>query len=358
MNVFNKGGVASYYPVPSAPEDTEKDVFAENYYKQLLSGDPGLAEHISIDDVLRETFYEYEKQAMMEREAQKNRGGLGSFFSGGFTDVLEGKAPFTQALQGIGAPEWFQDVNTTSNTIVNPMAQTGNALLGGRESGESQWDTWDKAVDVPKFWYEKGVTKDEGGRQGVVDYGLRKVGEELPKDVRKVAPVAGALIGNAIYPGAGAGAGYGVGAKLQGQENEPAMKGAMTAAVLSYIANAGSGGSSSATDGSGAGEMYNPAETGANTAGASTAKSISDALLKTVATSAARTGMSKLLPIEAPAMPESQGWANTYQPQYSASLDPEAGTMPDRMPTSLMRKLSGMATETPGALRAFNRMRV
>ena len=59
-------------------------------------------------------------------------------------------------------------------------------------------------------------------------------------------------------------------------------------------------------------------------------------------------------------MPENEGWANTYQPQpqYSASLDPEAGTMPDRMPTSLMRKLSGMATETPGALRAFNRMRV
>ena len=94
------------------------------------------------------------------------------------------------------------------------IADMGNAI----ENGGSLYDVVDRAIDPG----------------GTIDTGTRALGEELPENVRSVAPALGAAIASYVGGPLYAGAGYGVGSKLAGQDTESGMKGAALATAMAY----------------------------------------------------------------------------------------------------------------------------
>jgi hypothetical protein len=143
-------------------------------------------------------------------------GGLGSILSGGLTDVLGGNIPMAALAS---QPQLGFIASTLSGGI-------SDALVGATKAqDEGIYAGLDRAIDPGGF----------------VDIATRKIGEQLPEEVRAKATGAGALIGNIIYPVFGAAAGAGIGSKLAGADYDEGFKSAIASMLASYIAQ-GAGG--------------------------------------------------------------------------------------------------------------------
>jgi hypothetical protein len=143
-------------------------------------------------------------------------GGLGSILSGGLTDVLGGNIPMAALAS---QPQLGFIASTLSGGI-------SDALVGATKAqDEGIYAGLDRAIDPGGF----------------IDIVTRKIGEQLPEEVRANATGAGALIGNIIYPVFGAAAGAGIGSKLAGADYDEGFKSAIASMLASYIAQ-GAGG--------------------------------------------------------------------------------------------------------------------
>ena len=115
--------------------------------------------------------------------------------------------------------------------IVKPLGTIefmGSLLSGG---------VWDVAEGYKKYqktgsWFDFLDRAIDPG--GTVDQGTRALGEQLPEELRQIAPTAGGAVGSYWGPG-GAAAGAGVGSKLAGDDTQTGMQKAGMAAIASYL---------------------------------------------------------------------------------------------------------------------------
>jgi len=116
-------------------------------------------------------------------------------------------------------------------------------LSGGISDAVEGYNKYKKGGSFFDF-LDRGI--DPGG---TVDKGTRALGEQLPDEIRQVAPTIGGVVGSIWGPG-GAAAGAGVGSKIAGDDTQTGMQKAGTAAVAAYIfggGNTGAGASSGAS---------------------------------------------------------------------------------------------------------------
>lgn len=143
--------------------------------------------------------------------------------TGGATKVIEGIAPESQPAKML------------SDFVAN-MATGGlsDLYFGVAKATQPQYENlsvWEKAA----MGADRAV--DPGG---VVDWGIREIGEELPQGVRNVAPELGATVGGVIgavtpmTPAGGAAAGAGIGGKLAGDSYLQSAIDAAIAATTAY----------------------------------------------------------------------------------------------------------------------------
>lgn len=187
--------------------------------------------------------------------------GFGSFLksalSGGLSDLVEGDAPFTGALESAGAPNKLLALNDLVGQALNPGIR-GYQSLKGLLGGDVGWgQAVDYAIDIPRYdknWHNPAE------RKGMVDWGQRNVGAATPDWAKKdiINPV-GTVISGILGPGYAAGF-QGLYGKSTGRDYDENFKAAGMAALASYLAQQASG---AATSGVGA-ESSGLAETGAD----------------------------------------------------------------------------------------------
>lgn len=181
---------------------------------------------------------------------------VSSIASGGISDIVErNQAPFTGALEGIGAPKEVLDINQFANDVINPATRGGRILVNMAENDVGGWEGLDQLLDVPMIGsYSRGTD------QGAVDFGTRAVGDllydvapELSAVAQPLGTAIGGIVGSyvpVIGTAAGAAIGSGIGSKIgAGNRTEDYGKDFINAG-LAYGAGAATQGLSSAVSGS------------------------------------------------------------------------------------------------------------
>lgn len=305
------------------------------------------------------------------------------------------------------------DTSGGLQTTFNPIGQTVSDEMGAGSDTSRLLNNLDAFINVPGQITSRGIERNKQGElwkpgtidlivdpANVVEETAEEVGRnDTAQDVVK-NPVYDALItAIASFINPGIGAGY---RKFRGEMLESPDEQSAKEAGLTYAASAiakGLGGSSAPTSaeaavsaeaGTGAGSLasqeaaapilksmaentaYNQSIAQGLTGQAGTAaraemapqtaRSLTDIATQTIGTNAAmsplRLAAESIYPTPAP-----EGWAGNTQgwsmPDYSANLDPNAGTIPNRPPASVMEKImASNADRGSGAgYRMLNRLR-
>lgn len=145
---------------------------------------------------------------------------VSSIASGGISDIVEqNQAPFTGALEGIGAPKEVLDINQFASDVINPATRGGRILVNMAENDVGGWEGFDQLLDAPNIGsYSRGTD------QGAVDFGTRGVGDllydvapEVSAYAQPIGSVIGGIVGSyipVIGTAAGAAIGSGIGSKI------------------------------------------------------------------------------------------------------------------------------------------------
>lgn len=290
-------------------------------------------------------------------------GGVLSVLSGGLSDAVSGKAPFTGALESVNAPDWAQSGNRFLQGVINPASRGGNIIHSWAKGDTGGWQALDQLVDLPTL-----STSETNQNQGVIDKGFRKLGDYQPQWFKDLMSTVGTGIGAYLYGPGGAAAMAGLSSKAQQGSDENAadyhagFRNAGISALAAWLA----------------GEIAKPAElptaaeaavqyetsdpelayilkdmsarlqpgyieaSGAGTAGAAEPNTSSGN--SQIPSAVTNTGAKIVNTLAKPVMklaaekayPLNSGYANsTYSymsqnPSYSSNLDPESGGLTDR----------------------------
>lgn len=142
-------------------------------------------------------------------------GGALSVLSGGLSDAVSGKSPFTGALESVNAPDWAQSGNRFVQGIINPASRGGNILHSWASGDTGGWEALDQMVDLPTL-----STSETNPNQGVVDKGFRKLGDYQPQWFKDTMSTVGPAIGAYFYGPGGAAAMSGMASKAQQGSDE------------------------------------------------------------------------------------------------------------------------------------------
>jgi hypothetical protein len=143
--------------------------------------------------------------------------------------------PAGAVIRETNMPSWMGDAQQYTDDLLNPQNRGARIIGNTLDNKTGGWEALDQIVDIPK-----PGAHSRGTDQGMVDYGFRKLGDNVPKNVTNtISPLVTGIAGYLKGPGAAAAA-AGVMSKMQ-QGSDPAnrdyqsgFKNAGLAAVATY----------------------------------------------------------------------------------------------------------------------------